>query len=179
MINLAVILVAAALSPSSKPAAETWLFGSANGADLFVEIKPVPFDETNHIRTVEIHAVFTAIRRNKVVQRTERDLGQAFGGPTALVIGGFLGEDREQVFISLTMGAVRSWVFDYDGKKLKTVYERTKGRVATSVSPSANGGWQIDEHWPKQQFEDVFNGQPEHVRPDGYILRSVPLIRGH
>lgn len=164
------ILAAANLTTTQK-----WLLGSAGRVDLFVELRLDLFDETNRIRTFDAHAIFTAFRGNKEVRRIDRDLGQTFGGPTSLSVGPFLkGSSCDQLFISLTMGRVQSWVFDFDGKQVKAVYERTSGRVATFLAPNEAGGWEVIELWPKSQYFDEF-GAKGKVGPDGRVRRAVPL----
>lgn len=175
MITLPAMAWTLAISSQANPPPQKWLLGSVGGSDLFVEIRLHLFDETNYVRSFDAHAVFTATRDGKTVRRIDRDLGQTFGGPTGLAVGPFLyREDREQLFITLTMGRVQSWVFDFDGKKVRAVYERTEGRVATFISPNDRGGWKITELWPKSQYEDHFP-KPFKVRPDGCVLREVPV----
>lgn len=175
LIVASVLAISSQANRKASPPPQKWLLGSAGNSDLFVEIRLHLFDETNNIRSFDVHAVFTATRDGKTVRRIDRDLGQTFGGPTGLAVGPFLdSEYREQLFITLTMGRVQSWVFDFDGKNVRAAYERTGGRVATFISPDDQGGWKIMELWPKSQYEDVFP-KPFKVRPDGWVLHEVPL----
>jgi len=174
-LTLCSVLALAQVGPLAGLRNQTWFLGRTRQERLYAELRPTLLTEHNGVRTVDEKLVFWAVKGNKTVRRTSRDLGYTFYHPSALDVGLYLRNGRKQLFISLTMGAVRSWVFDFNGRRLRVPYENTIGRVSTSIAPDDHGGWQIVELWPKYQYEDEFHGRPFVVRPDGCVLRRVPL----
>ena len=154
---------------------EKWSLGDAHGTQLYVELRSKLFDERNGVRTLDMSLVFTATHKGKAMNRVVKELGQTFGGPTNLAVGDFIGAGRFQIYIELRMNAPDSWIFDYDGTKLREAYARTSGRVDTALVPQRKGGWQIYEFWPKSQYEEEFGSAKGKVQTGGWVLRVVPL----
>ncbi len=102
-----------------------------------------------------VKVVFTAKRGQKVVARIRRDLGQTFA-LNVVECGWFLGNKHEQLFVTTEMGAVESWMFDFDGKTVRTPYHMAGGRVLPYPSFDETGRCQIAEVWPARQYEDEF-----------------------
>ncbi len=64
---------------------------------------------------------------------------------------------RKQVFISLTIGSIRSYVFDFDGEHIQRLYQVDSGRVRVSAVKGTNGIWKLQELWPERQWIDESN----------------------
>jgi hypothetical protein len=62
---------------------------------------------------------------------------------------------RNQVFIWSEMGACYSHIYDYNGKKVRTIYSRTAGRVSVDLVKKKNWHWQMIEGWSRYPFMDA------------------------
>ncbi|MEP6753974.1 MAG: hypothetical protein ABJA67_00620 [Chthonomonadales bacterium] len=83
----------------------------------------------------------------------EKAIGESFLNDAKFQAGNFVRKDHKQVFISLILGRVYSAIYDFDGHRLKTLYEQNTGRVWTSME-KVGESWQIREVWPIRQWDD-------------------------
>ena len=121
---------------------------------------------------------FARCQDGKVVSKLTFYAGESFGIPNSLVAFNFLGNRRKQVFVSLRYGAVRSFLLDYDGSQLRTLYKRIEGRVMVLPSFDSRGRAILIENWPKREFLEEFHraGKPYTAGPLlGMVRRDVAI----
>ena len=124
----------------------------------------------------DVFVAFEALKNEKVVKRVTRHLGSTFA-LNNVQTAEFTRDDRDQLFITLEMGAVRSWMFDFDGKRLTTPYAMEGGRIHVYPSFDKDGNCQIAELWPRLQAQGVLSDS--EVKPVGNneLLHIVKLAR--
>ena len=90
------------------------------------------------------------------------------------VVGRFTGGGHKQLFVSATMGRVCTHLYDLSGTRLRTLYSREEGRVVVSPKRNASGGYDLEERWPKRQWEDEENlGDGRYDRRTNYVRRLL------
>ena len=138
--------------------------GSIRADDLWVRLATT---ESDHHQS-ELKLLFERTNGEKVLFSTTFDCGPSFGLPRTLSIMPMLGDGRSQVFISARRMAVSSFLLDFDGHKVKTIYSRTEGRVDAMPILKPNGKVMILEIWSPRAYKGVFHA-------DGKIVRSGPF----
>jgi hypothetical protein len=78
--------------------------------------------------------------------------GQAIGIPDVLSVGYYARSDRREVFISMEVGAVSSFLLDFDGKRIHVLYssetEPESGRIRSFPTWDDTGRFAIREmYW--------------------------------
>ncbi len=154
----------------SQPLQWTYDLDSSTDNRLCVVITLQPLD----VDEFEVKTAFRSYHRGHLVGEKAEDLGPSFGPPRLCCVDEFLGNDRSQVFISTSHGRIASWLFDFDGTKLRTVYSRTDGRVTTYPVVGENGKGSIVELWPSQDFLATFHDSG-HKDSTGRVRRLVSV----
>lgn|GEM_PF-5120190 len=78
---------------------------------------------------------------------------------------------RKQIFISNIYGARSTHIFDYDGKKVRSLYLGAPGRVAVEPAKVSGRKWEMLEKWAAYQYNDdnlgvaFVTGTTEVTRP--------------
>jgi hypothetical protein len=135
----------------------TNLLGEGDGGTLYVEVNYRDAAEDGTVGDYSL--TFLRKEQGKVVSKSTFSCGSSFGVPEQLSIQDFFHregdryERRKQVFISLFSQGARSYLLEYDGKRIEVLYSNEVGRVIAHALPLGDGRCQITEFWPKQQFE--------------------------
>jgi hypothetical protein len=86
--------------------------------------------------------------------RSRYEVGSGLAPTVRVECIDFLHVGRKQVFASIKMNAPQPVVLDYDGRKVRKLYEPEGGRVYVSPVKSRGGRWKLREDWPLRQWED-------------------------
>ncbi len=143
--------------------------GQAGGAALYAR---AVFE---HVRldVYDLSLQFYERRHGTLARRRSFEAGQGFGVANALCIGYYTSEERMQVFVSTEMGAVRSYLLDYDGHQVHVLYRRTVGRVRAFPTWDDKGRFGIrEQEW---HIDKSVNGKVMPVTP--YTSERTILIK--
>jgi hypothetical protein len=66
----------------------------------------------------------------------------------------FIGIGRRQLLVEATMEHVETHIFDFDGQRVRSIYEPEGGRVVVTPIRTRGGRWKLREEWGRSQFED-------------------------
>jgi hypothetical protein len=117
--------------------------------DLFVH----PTYKLQSLETNEYSLILKFYRRlaktKQITYQTQFDCGVCFGQVNRLVCEDFLDTGRNQVYISFTHGETRSFVLDFDGARVKSIYSNTGARVQTWLNYDDKRGYYILEREPR------------------------------
>ena len=148
--------------------------GTFGGGDLTVRLVASEADSFQ----CDLKLLFERTSHDNVRLVSRFDVGPSFGLPATLMILPMLGNGRSQVFISARFGAVRSFLLDFDGQRVKMIYSRTEGRVDAMPIYQANGKAMILEIWRPREYTGEFKKLGNVVRSGpwkGMVLRYVPI----
>jgi hypothetical protein len=117
--------------------------------ELFVR----PAYKLQSLETNEYKLILKFYRRlattKQITYQTQYECGVCFGQLNRFVCEDFLDIGRYQVYISFAHGETRSFVLDFDGTRVKTVYSKTGGRVKTWLNFDEKRGYYILELEPR------------------------------
>jgi hypothetical protein len=111
------------------------------------------FDGTGPGEFGMVTAKFIAWKGRQPVRVLTVELGQSIWKKTPNTVADFVALRRRQVFARVEMGGVGNWIFDFDGERIRRVYELAIGRVRASVIRSRARRWKIEERWPNMQWK--------------------------
>jgi hypothetical protein len=111
--------------------------------------------------------------QDRIIATMDFDAGASEGPSNAFAIDYFVREDRKQVFISVESGGIRSFLLDYDGRRIRSIYARTEGRERVSATRIGNGRCLITEFWPKLQYRDTFGVRRPKTDRLNLVVRHV------
>ncbi len=116
---------------------------------------------------------FCVINKNRIASSKSMVIGPSIGAARYVSINDYLGNGRNQLFVSVEHGEIKSYLLDFDGRNIRKVYAMDRGRVVAFPTYDAGKYW-IQELWPKGQYRDQFNDSPT---PDaqGYIKRMAKI----
>jgi hypothetical protein len=104
----------------------------------------------------DVYASFV-IRDKKIRKVITFFCGHSDALSTFVSSGRYLETSRKQLFVSGEMGMVFTYIFDVNNEKLNIVYQMTDGRVHVRPAHTRQGGWELVEVWPKNEYEDVYD----------------------
>jgi hypothetical protein len=115
---------------------------------------------------------FMSVVNGRIIVRQRFPVGITVGAPRLVCSEYFLRRDRRQLFVSAEDRRISSFLLDFDGSKVRVIYQNIDGRVLTFPRFAFSGDAEIDEYWPLNQYRHKL-GTP--VAPDNndYVERSV------
>lgn len=126
----------------------------------------------------DLTVTFVARGKHKVYRSIVRRVGAGFLSRTEIRTADVTGRGRRQLLVTTIMGRAASFLWDFDGKRITTLYARDEGRVAVSLRRTGPGSYKIVEDWPRGQFEDEDNlGTGYALR--GNVVRRILHWDGH
>jgi hypothetical protein len=88
-------------------------------------------------------------RKTNALQTWESYAGEVKAGAYA-----FTGARHKQLFVSTTLGQVCTRIYDLSGEQIKPIYSLGGGRVIVKPRRNAAEGYDLEESWPKRQWDD-------------------------
>lgn len=148
----------------------TYILDSNNTLDLSVEIVTKPVGSGEFL--VELD--FRSKKNGKLLHTVKKELGEAFSMPT-ISVGRFTTPDREQIFITISHQSAASYLFDFDGTKLRAPYKLDTGRATGFPSFDSHGHGQVAEFWPKRLYLEHFGSLKGVTVRNNMAIRIVKL----
>lgn len=175
-----VVLSSIAISPiparaaTAKPVARTtrvYPLGSVHGTQTFCRItRTPPSPDAYGCETVSV--TFFSRSRSHFLSKSMPDF-VGFPDDTRIQTGDFIEAGHKQVFVTTTMGAVSTEIYDFDSRTVRSLYEPEGGRVGVTLIPAKHHGWSLQESWGRMPYEDEFDLGTGYDKGRGGVVRSL------
>lgn len=174
-----VVLSSIAVSPipsqsaTAKAVARTtqvYPLGSVHGTQTFCRITRTPSPDSDGCETVRV-TFFSQSRGHTLSKSMPDEFG--FTEHTRIQTGDFVGAGHKQLFVTTTMGAVSTDIYDFDGRTVRSLYEPEGGRVGVRLIPTKHHGWRLEESWGRMAYEDEFDLGTGYDKGRDGVVRSL------
>ncbi|MDX1932489.1 MAG: hypothetical protein SFU56_07775 [Capsulimonadales bacterium] len=135
-----------------------------------IERKAVP-DAPVDIRTIAVS--FRIGNGARAVRTSSFDVGETYLRELRFGAYPFTDRHHQQLFITVTLGRVQTFVLAPANGSVRKLYARTGGRVVVKVRRARSGTCNLEEHWPRQQWEDFEDLGPGRFDPATGSVRRV------
>lgn len=179
-LNVLAYLAVVTLMSSKEKLGPTIQLGKNGAAELTARVVYGVFDP---VGIDDISIEFQAKRHGKVLHTKRFHAGISSGGCTDVLTGQYIGTKRKQFIVRLHHGRVATYLLDFDGKQVKTVYKVEDGRHDVVPMRDHKGrfyvrdsspGWGLGENGEQVRYvftDHVYfdqNWKPIHHRKKPY-----------
>lgn len=176
--NMVALLLASTVAQGASNASPETFLGDSGKEKLWVQQVFTPVPDTRFCR---LTLRFTARENDRVVSSQDFKVWVSSGVPDTFCVGYYAGNERRQIFVSMTAQSITSYMLDYDGKVVHVLYEPGQGRwygggegrVFAFPVFDAMGNVAIRESFYVK--ERMVKGRNVPIKQPYRIIRTVPI----
>ena len=100
-----------------------------------------------------INVRFSTVKNGVELRRVDYGCRVSVGFPHAVVVGDFVNSGRNQIYIATHHAEWNTWVLDFDGTRISTIYKNVGHRIWTNLNRDEKGRYYVLETDPRNNLK--------------------------